>query len=506
MHIGILTDYPVVTFANGPALATQALKRYLEQRGHRVTIVGPRPGKDEPAPLPGSLLFASMNFAAHPGVRMPLPWPPKAVLQAPGFDVIHSHANSLVMHWPALMRELHAIPSLATNTIYLPAFAQHMLPDQLFEISAIREKWTSLSDWLERKFAVAYNGGDGLIVQCQGLADYWKDKGLTVPLHVIPRPIDVRNFDRPLGPDPFQPQFGRGGRVIVVGRHAREKDLDKILEMFAEHVLPACPLASLTLIGDGMEHGVLMAQARKLGIESRCHFAGEKAHKDLRDWYGHADVFAYASTSETYGQVISEALWCGVPVVAVDDKMGVAFQVRHGEDGLLVPNNKHIVQNLGAATVKLLTDVAQRQIMGERAAVRARQRVAPEVIYLAYENAYESAQEHLRHNPPKRRNAHDPRDAIGMTKDHLWPWAWKHVAACGIASFRGAHTYQTPKGFRLDEAPTSGPDQTRPLEAALADLANHVSQGEPFDVEAAVQAARAAQTAQRGDVDPAPVN
>jgi 1,2-diacylglycerol 3-alpha-glucosyltransferase len=503
VHIGILTDYPVVTFANGPALATQALKRYLEQRGHRVTIVGPKPGHDEPAAQPGSLLFSSLNFAAHPGVRMPLPWPPRTVMQSPGFDVIHSHANSLVMHWPALMRELHGTPSIATNTIYLPAFAQHMLPDQLYEIGVVREKWNGLADWLERKFAVAYNGGDGLIVQCQGLADYWKDKGLTVPLHVIPRPIDVRNFDRPLGPDPFHANFPRGGRIIVVGRHAREKDLDKVIDMFAKHVLPACPLASLTLIGDGMEHQALVTQARKLGIENRCHLAGEKAHKDLRDWYGHADVFAYASTSETYGQVISEALWCGVPVVAVDDKMGVAFQVNSGEDGLLVPNDGKIVENLGNAAVRLLTDVSMRQVMGERAAVRARQRVAPEVIYAAYERAYDAAQEHLRQNPPHRRNAHKPSDAFAVTKDHLWPWAWKHVAACGIAAFRGGSTYQTPKGMRIDEAPSAGPDATRPLEDVLPDLANHVSQVEPVDVHAAVKKAR--KTERAGD-KPAPVN
>ena len=44
---------------------------------------------------------------------------------------------------------------------------------------------------------------------------------------------------------------------------------------------------------------------------------------DTPKWYRHADVFVYTSLSETYGQVVSEALWCGLPVVAFVDDKGV---------------------------------------------------------------------------------------------------------------------------------------------------------------------------------------
>lgn len=455
MNIAILTDYPVVSFACGPSLATQALKRYLENRGHTVTIVGPQPGENDPPAIPGSLLLNSVTFRAHPGVQMPFAWPPSAFDNAQKFDVIHSHANSLLMHWAPMMREMHGIPCLSTNTIYLPGFAQHLLPNKIYQMEAVRNYWARVpSRKVEASFAKAYNSGDGLIVQCQALANYWQEFGLDVPLHTIPRPIDVAIFDAPLGPDPFKPEFAKGGRVIVVCRHAREKDMDKVIQVFASHVLPRLPEASLTLVGDGQEHKALIKQTERLGIAHRCDFPGEKAQRDLRHYYGHADVFAYASLTETYGQVISEALWCGVPVVAIDDKMGVAFQVKDGHDGVLVPSGQGEHDRLGDALYQMLAQADERAAFGERAAIRARQRVAPDVVYAQYEDAYASAQAHIRAHPPKRFNRKSPLAWATMFNRHLLPWWGLQGALVAVSSLRGAKDdYHLPTGVRLDALP-----------------------------------------------------
>lgn len=308
MRIAILTDFPVVTYANGPSLATQALKRYLEKRGHEVTLVGPRPGPDDPLPPEGSILLDAVDFRAHDGVRLPFAWPPQAFENYRKFDVIHSHATSLLMHWAPVMRELHGIPSISTNTIHLPSFAQHVLPQALFKIDFVRKQFEGFAPAVEAAFTRTYNAGDGLIVQCEGLAAYWRQYGLKVPLHVIPRPIDTAIFDAPLGADPFKPEFAKGKRIISVGRHAREKDIHKLIQAFAQYVLPVVQDASLTLVGDGAEHKRLIELAQTLGVAHRVDFPGERPHRELRHFYGHADLFGYASVSETYGQVISEAL------------------------------------------------------------------------------------------------------------------------------------------------------------------------------------------------------
>jgi glycosyltransferase involved in cell wall biosynthesis len=438
MHVAVLTDYPVVCFANGPSLATQALKRYLEGRGHTVTIVGPRPGPGAPEPAPGSLLLNAADFKAHPGVQLPFAWPPEAFDNRQRFDVVHSHANSSLMHWGPMMRRLHGIPVLSTNTVYIPGFAQYALPHSLYRFQAVRDFWARVpSRAVESSFAKTYNAGDGLIVQCNGLADYWREFGLQVPIHTIPRPIDVELFDQPCGRDPFRADFAPGKRIIVVCRHAREKDIDKVMKAFAEHVLPRHPDASLTMVGNGQEHKALVRLAETLGIAARCDFPGEKAQKDLRDYYGHADIFAYASLTETYGQVISEALWCGVPVVALDDRMGVAFQVRHEHDGLLLEPGEGELARLGDGLDLLLSDPRRRAAMGAHAASRARARVAPWVVYKQYEDAYASAIDHFRAAQVAPFKKTSVPDWWRLMNRHVLPWTFQQGLLLALGSLRG---------------------------------------------------------------------
>ena len=149
------------------------------------------------------------------------------------------------------------------------------------------------------------------------------------------RPLTIR-----LGRDPYRYDFKRGYRLVVACRHAGEKSLDELLKVFAQEILPKTSDASLTLIGDGPVHKALKQLAKTLGIAHRTEFVGELAQKDLLTWYHHADMFVYTSLSETFGQVISETLWMGTPVVAYDDKMGVAYQVHDGKNGILCPCRK----------------------------------------------------------------------------------------------------------------------------------------------------------------------
>jgi len=459
MNIALLTDYAVTTFATGPAFSTQALKRYLEARGHTVTIVGPRPAAGQPQPVDGSLLFSSAPFRGHPGMNFGFPWGDNVFANLGRFDVIHSHANSLAMHWAPMMRKMHGIPCVATNTIYLPAWAQHALPDAIYRIGPVRRFWTGLSRAFEKKFARTYNQHDGLIVQCAALDRYWREVGtLEVPLHVIPRPIDAAMWDRPPGEDPLPSDLPRGKRLVLACRHAREKEVDKVIRAFASHILPAEPDASLTLIGDGQEHARLVELARSLGVLGRCHFPGERPQHQMRDYYAHTDIFVYASVTETYGQVVSEALWCGVPVVAIDDEMGVAFQCKHGEDSILVPRGEGDAARIGAAVVDLLRDPDRRRELGRRAAERARQRVPPDVVYAAYERAYTAAIEHLRaHPPPPYEGTIGQRWSLFWS--HVWPWLWQHTTLIVLGAVRGGGGFPLSKEAldRLPQAASPAP-------------------------------------------------
>jgi glycosyltransferase involved in cell wall biosynthesis len=438
----------------------------MEGRGHEVSFIGPRPKQSQrQVEGDGNILFSSMVMKRYANTPFAMPWPLTPFKSKPDFDVVHGNSNGHMMHYGLMMREMYDIPCLQTNTIYLEAFKSHMIPEEMLN-GVAGGFFDYLSNYAEENFRDIYGAGDGLIVQCKGLVDYWREKGLTVPLHIIPRPIDVRSFDRPLGDDPFHPTFEKGKRLFVACRHAGEKSLDQLLRIFAEHVLPADPKASLSLVGDGPAHAGLIEYAHELGIWDRVQFLGEQPHRELALWYKYADVFAYPSVSETFGQVISEALWMGCPVVGFDDKMGMAFQVDDGVNGRLVQKGPSEEEAFGAAILQLLGSSEMRSRFGAAAARRQRDLCHPDRVYAAYERAYEAAQEHLRANPATLRNRSKPGQLFSLFKDHALPWTWKTLAVIGAgyipASGRYEQEYVPRKDVRFDAAPEVMTPQANP--------------------------------------------
>lgn len=124
------------------------------------------------------------------------------------------------------------------------------------------------------------------------------------------------------------------------------------------------------LVGDGPLHHVYKAEARKLGIAERCHFAGRLAAERLRDAYRAMEVLAFPSTSaaEAFGLVAVEAMASGVPVVA-SDLPGVRSVVLDRTTGLLVPPNNAVA--LAGAIRGLTTNDALRSALGRAAREQA---------------------------------------------------------------------------------------------------------------------------------------
>lgn len=228
--------------------------------------------------------------------------------------------------------------------------------------------------------------------------------GVTLPINPVPAgPLDS------LSPPPYSPTssyiVGEKVTLLYVGRISWEKNLRLLVEAFrglekADGDRPAC---QLVFVGEGPARAELETLCAGYGLGAI--FMGYRKGEQLAAAYASADIFAFPSWTETFGQVVLEALASGTPVVGLRAE-GVCDLVKSGETGLLLdlddllpsgskekfsspitfkplPENPHLLLDTAAATfhvavsmyrsllVELATNHALREQMGQAAAIDA---------------------------------------------------------------------------------------------------------------------------------------
>jgi glycosyltransferase involved in cell wall biosynthesis len=97
---------------------------------------------------------------------------------------------------------------------------------------------------------------------------------------------------------------------------AHEKNIDFLLLAFAE-LRRTRPEVMFAIAGEGPALAHLKAQVARLGLSAHVHFIGYlERERELANCYAAADVFVFASRTETQGLVLLEALAQGRPVVS----------------------------------------------------------------------------------------------------------------------------------------------------------------------------------------------
>lgn len=123
-----------------------------------------------------------------------------------------------------------------------------------------------------------------------------------------------------------------GARIVTVGSMKKQKNHPLLLRAFGRLDRPD---ARLMFVGDGAGREGLLSLARELGVVDRVILAGFQ--HDPTPFYQTADLFALSSDYEGFGNVIVEALACGLPVVSTDCPSGPSEILEGGKYGRLVP-------------------------------------------------------------------------------------------------------------------------------------------------------------------------
>lgn len=206
-----------------------------------------------------------------------------------------------------------------------------------------------------------YGQLDTVFVNSEEYRQSWINRGLDpAKLKIFPRGLDTELFT-PARRDPaFWEKFGPANgevRLLYVGRISKEKDLDVLAKAYRQLRDEGLSI-QLLIVGHG-PYSEALSETLPDAI-----FTGYLKGKELATAYASADVFAFPSTTDTFGNVIIEAQASGVPVI-VSDSGGPKELVEDNVNGLITKS--HDVEDFSRAIRELVVDPARRERMGSRA-------------------------------------------------------------------------------------------------------------------------------------------
>jgi len=190
-------------------------------------------------------------------------------------------------------------------------------------------KYPRLFDWLYKK---VYKNYDQIIAQSEDMKeDLEKNYFQSEKILVINNPLDYQKIHK-LAIEKSQFNFDQSKiNLLSVAKLRKEKRHDLMLE-----VLGYLPIEyHLTIVGSGEEEENLKALVKKLHLETKVTFAGEKLNP--YPYMKHADLFITTAEREGFPNVLLEANSLGLPIVAFACLGGIKEIIVEGNNGFYVP-------------------------------------------------------------------------------------------------------------------------------------------------------------------------
>lgn len=366
---------------NGVAMTLGRLATGLAARGHRVRVVRPRQQGESGSLQPGGdLLLPGLPLPRYPELRFGLPAARQLARawRAQRPDLVHvATEGPLGFSALAAARRL-GIPAISSFHTNFHSYSRH------YGIGWLHRGIAGYLRWFHNRTA-------GTLVPTAALAAELGAQGFRA-VQVLSRGVDTRLFAPTRRSAVLRMQWEARPEdpvCLVVGRLAPEKNLDLAFKAF-DAIRAERPNARMVCVGAGPSAAAL---ARR---HPEVQFCGMRRGEDLAAHYASADLFLFPSLTETFGNVVSEALASGLPVVAFDHAAAGQL-ITDGRNGWRAPPGD--AAGFIATSRYAARQVARRQI--DRAAC------AGSVNHLSWESIHDRYEALLRAAITRCSNAAD---------------------------------------------------------------------------------------------------
>ena len=343
---------------NGVSTSVRTFRNDLSACGVETTLVVPEYGvacddvepdilRVDGAKVPGDPEDRRMRWGALKTTLAQLP--------RDAFDLVHIHTPFIAHYAGVRFARRASIPCVATYHTFFEEYLHHYVPVLPRNIGRLLARTFTRSQCRDVS---------ALIAPSEPMREVLLAYGVETPVHVLPTGLPADRFKHGEGKR-FRALLGVAENqplVTYVGRVAHEKNIEFLVSVF-EQVRKQVPNALLVIAGEGPAREPLRQLVGRLGMADNVRFVGYlDRDSTLLDCYAAANVFVFASRTETQGLVLLEAMAQGTPVVSTAE-LGTRFVLQPGCGALVVPEH---AEEFSAAVVKVLQDPVLHAALADR--------------------------------------------------------------------------------------------------------------------------------------------
>lgn len=348
---------------NGVSTSIKTFRDELMRLGHRVTLIAPKYPAGTYNDDKDIIRIDSKKVLFDPEDRLMSMRRIKLLthkLSLKNIDVIHIHTPFVAHYSGTWLSKALDIPCVESYHTFFEEYLYHY-------IKFLPRTWLKT---LARRFSRSQcNDVNHLIVPSTPMHKVLEGYGVNARASIIPTGIIPENFSGGDG-QAFREAHGielDRPVMLYLGRVAHEKNIAFLVHVVAE-VKKTVGRVLLIIAGEGPAVNTLKKLVTQLGVSKNVMFIGYLTReKELPDCYTAANVFVFASRTETQGLVLLEAMAAGTPVVSTA-VMGTADVLEDKEGALVSEEN---VRTFSKKVIRVLNHPEVERSLGKSASLYA---------------------------------------------------------------------------------------------------------------------------------------